>query len=90
MNLNYHVCLASVYLVVALVSLVQLLISLAMSCRNSKGNRLREILSPTTPKTIYAVVLLAASIRVAYFAAAVSSIYHLSTLINLLIFFFGL
>ena len=74
LNLSYHVSLASVYLVVALVSLGQLLISIATSCRQvGKGNRVREVFSPTTPKAIYAIVFLAASLRAAYFAASVST-----------------
>jgi len=73
-NLNYHVGLAATYLFVALVSFVQLIIAIVMSCRNQvdKGTCFREALSPTTPKAIYAVVFLAASVRAAYFAVSVS------------------
>lgn len=72
-NFGYHVGLASVYLFVAFVSFVQLLISIVMSCRQvDKGNRIQEALSPTTPKAIYAIVFLAASLRAAYFAVSVN------------------
>ncbi|ODN05284.1 E3 ubiquitin-protein ligase MIR1 [Orchesella cincta] len=70
-NMNYHIGLASVYLLVALVSLCQLTVAITMSCRQvSKGNRIREALSPTTPKVIYAIIFLAASLRAAYFAVS--------------------
>ncbi|CAG7816482.1 unnamed protein product [Allacma fusca] len=83
LNVNYHVSLACVYLFVALVSLGQLLISVAMSCRQvGKGNRVREAFSPTTPKAIYAIVFLAASLRAAYFA--VSSTWAADWLLSLL------
>lgn len=73
--MNYHIGLASVYLLVAFVSLCQLTIAVAMSCRQcSKGNWMREALSPTTPKVIYAIIFLAASIRAAYFAVSVKSL----------------
>jgi len=73
-NVGYHIGLASVYLVVAIVSLCQLLFAITMSCRQvGKGNRFREALSPTTPKAIYAIVFLAASLRAAYFAVSVSN-----------------
>lgn len=80
-NFSYHMGLASVYLIVAAVSLIQLLIAITMSCRQvDKGSRFKEAFSPTTPKAIYAIVFLAASLRAAYFAASVS---HTSLLLNM-------
>lgn len=75
--MNYHIGLASVYSFVALVSLCQLAIAITMSCRQvSKGNRIKEAFSPTTPKVIYAIIFLAASIRAAYFAASVCTVFN--------------
>ncbi|OXA45673.1 E3 ubiquitin-protein ligase LAP [Folsomia candida] len=88
-NVNYHVSLASVYLIVALVSLIQLLIAMIMACRQvDKGSRFREAISPTTPKAIYAIVFLAASLRAAYFA--VSATWAADWLLSLLTAYYPL
>nr|CAD7415353.1 unnamed protein product [Timema poppensis] len=72
-NLSYYVAFASVFFVLALVCLIQLVMCVVAEYQRMKAPSVLRACHITTQKLLYFLVFLAASIRGAYFTSPVST-----------------
>lgn len=85
LNLPYHASVSSIYYVVALFSLIQLILCIVAEFNRLKQPSLVKACRITTQKLLYFVVCVAASLRGAYFTispkqVSISSIFNLKYL----------
>jgi hypothetical protein len=79
-NLSYYVAFATVFFLLALVCLIQLVMCIVSEWQRMKAPSLLQACHVTTQKLLYFVVFLASVIRGAYFTSPVRKKYFVKTL----------